>query len=1032
MGNIPEFHNLLESYLKEVSETTASSDATEESYYSHLRALFQQVANGLGFSKTHITILPKKTEAGNPDFRIWDGNQHIVGYIEAKVPGADLDKIENTPQLQRYRSTFHNLFLTDFYEFRLYRNGRLLSKVCISDFEAFPKSKFIIVRDEGEFAKLLEKFYSFTIPKAYTSESLALELAKRTRFLKDEVIIEELREEKLNEALLGFYEAFKKYLIAGVTIEEFADLYSQTITYGLFAARTRAGDQFNRKLAYSYIPQTIGILRDVFSFISLGRIPAQMEVIIDDISEVLLCADIDKILSQYYKAHKGQDPIIHFYETFLAEYSPETREKRGVYYTHEPIVNYIVKSLNEILIHNFGKADGFADTSVKVLDPASGTLTFLVQTTKLAIESFVAVHGEGGKDKFIKEHILKSFFAFELMMAPYAIGHMKMGLTLEGFNYKLQDDDRFQLFLTNTLEIENIAQTKIPGMASLSEESKQAAIIKKDKPILALLGNPPYSVASYNKSEEFDKLMALYKQDVKGEKNIQILTDDYVKFIRFCHWKIEQTNTGVIGLITKNTYLSAMPFKGMRQQLLGYFDSVYILNLHGRLYEKAPDGSKDQSVFNIRVGTAIMLLVKDNSKTEEWASLHYAECYGTRESKFKYLNENTYQTTKWERLPVDTDYFFFEKKPSEDKDLYNSFTPLDYILRVNISGIKTHRDHFITADSKTELKSRLEKFIDLPVEAIKTAFNLEDRGGFSVAHARQGYTKVDDDKFQDYAFKPFRNKTIYYDPRFITRDRFSVMQSFISGQPNIGLVVKKRFLGGEYTHCFVTDKLTDINFLGGGSYIFPLHSYSGNIGFAASNIHPIFEDTLNSVYAQNVSANDILQYIYAILHSKIYRRQFSGLLKIDFPKIPFPKVRELFNAVSKLGGELIKLHLLSSSELSKPNTKLLGDGNCVVQSIRYKAGNKRLYINDSQYFSNVSKAVWEFEVGKNRIIQQYIKDRKDKVLSLADMIQFYKITNAVEGTLDIQTKIDGIYPAIIADTIKVNLEKSKLWDSSSI
>lgn len=1032
MTNTPEFHALLESYLKEVSKTTSTGDATEESYYPHLSALFQQVATDLGLSKIHITILPKKTEAGNPDFRIWDGKQHIVGYIEAKVPGTDLDKIENTRQLQRYRNTFHNLFLTDFYEFRLYRNGNLLSKVCISDFLVSPKAKFVVVKDEIEFAKLLEKFYSFSIPKVYTAESLAIELAKRTRFLKDEVLIEELKEENPNDALLGFYEAFKKYLIAGLTVEEFADFYSQTITYGLFAARTRAGGQFNRKLAYSYIPQTIGILRDVFSFISLGKIPTQMEVIIDDITEVLLFADIDKILNQYYKAHKGQDPIVHFYETFLAEYSVETREKRGVYYTYEPIVNYIVKSLNEILIHNFGKAEGFSDASVKVLDPAGGTLTFLVQTVKLAIENFTALYGEGGKDKFIKEHILKNFYAFELMMAPYAIAHMKMGLTLEGFNYKLQDDDRFQLFLTNTLELENIAQTKIPGMASLSEESKQATIIKKDKPILALLGNPPYSVASYNKSEEFDKLMQLYKQDVKDQKNIQILTDDYVKFIRFCHWKIEQTNTGVIGLITKNTYLSSMPFKGMRKQLLEYFDSLYILNLHGKLYEKNPDGTKDQPVFNIRVGTAIMLLVKDNSKTAEWGGLHYAERYGTRESKFKYLNENTYRTTTWESLPIDTKYFFFEKKPLEDTDLYNSFIPLDCILKVSISGIKTHRDHFITSDSKDELKSRLQKFIDLPEDAIKSAFNLEEGGSFSVAHAKYGFTKIDDDKFHDYAFKPFHNKTIYYDSRFVTRDRVSVMKSFISGQPNIGLVVKKRYVGGEYTHCFVTDKLTDINFLGGGSYIFPLYNYSANVGFFNSNVHPVFEEALNSLYAQSVSAGNIFHYIYAFLYSKIYRQQFSGLLKTDFPKIPFPKTQELFNVMSNLGERLIKLHLLSSSELSKPNTRFIGKGNDLVQPAKYEAVNQRLYINGNQYFSNISKAVWEFEVGNNRVTQQYIKSKEDKALSLADITQFCKIANAVKGTIAIQDKIDQIYPDIILDTIKVDLEKFKLQGLSSI
>jgi hypothetical protein len=297
MLDINQLHGLLATYLKKCSETTKSGDAREESYYPHISELFQSVAIALDKNKIHITTLPKKTDAGNPDFRIWDGEQHIVGYIEAKTPGTDLGKTQNTEQLIRYRNTFHNLILTDFYTFKLYRNGNLVNEVVISEY--LSKLKILAINNVKEFSILLDKYYSFLLPKVYTAESLALELAKRTRFLRDEVLIEELKEENPNEALSGFYEAFQKYLIAGLSIEDFADLYSQTITYGLFAARTRAGDQFTRKSAYDYIPNTIGILKDVFSFISLGKIPIQMAVIIDDISEVLSVADADSILNQY-------------------------------------------------------------------------------------------------------------------------------------------------------------------------------------------------------------------------------------------------------------------------------------------------------------------------------------------------------------------------------------------------------------------------------------------------------------------------------------------------------------------------------------------------------------------------------------------------------------------------------------------------------------------------------------------------------------------------------------------------------------
>ncbi|MFM8832496.1 MAG: N-6 DNA methylase, partial [Cytophagales bacterium] len=413
---------MLQDYLKKIADTTAQGDAREESYYGNFASFIAVFAESIRRKKIQITTLPKKTEAGNPDFRIWDGQQSIVGYIEAKKPGENLDSIENSTQLERYRGVFPNLILTDFYEFRLYRNGQLIDKVSIGRPFIAKKLKTVPpVENEEKLLALLNKYFSFTLPKVFTAESLASELAKRTRFLRDVVIAVEMNSplssgegSGVRSPVHGFYTAFKKYLIADLKEDGFADIYSQTITYGLFAARTRANGKFNRKLAFDLIPQTIGILRDVFQFISLGKkLPVGMEVAIDDIAEVLHAADVSSILHEYYRKGKGEDPIVHFYETFLNIYDPATREKRGVYYTPEPVVKYIVRAIHDLLKTHFDLQDGLASKEVTLLDPAGGTLTFPAEAIKLATKEFTSKYGDGGLNQFFQHHILKHYFAFE-------------------------------------------------------------------------------------------------------------------------------------------------------------------------------------------------------------------------------------------------------------------------------------------------------------------------------------------------------------------------------------------------------------------------------------------------------------------------------------------------------------------------------------------------------------------------------------------------------------------------------------------
>jgi len=1028
---------MLRSYLKKIADTATRGDAREESYYSILKDLLDTYCDSIGKKKIHITSQPKKTEAGNPDFRVWDGKQYITGYIEAKDPSVDnLDRIEDTDQLKRYLHTFPNLILTNFLEFRLYRNGVLTDKALIGRPVILHKLKTTPpVEKEQELLKLFEKFFSFSIPKVYDAKSLALELAKRTRFLKDEVVAQELREEEETGKgfIRGFYKAFKDYLISSLTEDEFSDLYAQTITYGLFAARTRAENGFSRKLAYDNIPATIGILRDVFQFVSLGSLPQQMEWIIDDISEILSVTDTDKILRQYFHEGKGKDPIVHFYETFLSEYDPKVREMRGVYYTPEPVVSYIVRSLHSILKEQFKRPDGFASSTVTVLDPAAGTLTFLAETAKLAVDEFVSKYGEGGKENFIRDHILKNFYAFELMMAPYAVGHLKMSFLLEELGYRLQKDDRVQLYLTNTLEMEELPETQLPGMASLSEESHLAGNVKKEKPILVILGNPPYSKISVNKSEFIEHEMDVYKEDVRDEKNIQPLSDDYIKFIRFAHWKIDRDGNGIIGMITNNSYLSGLIHRGMRKKLFESFDEIYILNLHGssRFGEKSPDGSKDENVFDIQQGVSISLFIKKETHGKD-CCVFYQDLYGSREAKYDYLSTSDFHTTEWKHLKPSEPYHFFDEKDFSLQSTYDRFVSIKKVFNIFSSGVKTRRDHFLTDFEITVLQRRIQTMREtkLDNDMFSITYHLKDSDHWNTAREREKLRSEENwrNQFYRFSYRPFDIRWIYYQPNLIARGdaRQEMMRHFF--KDNLGLISARNSKSLIVNHFFCCDTLVEMK-CGEStiqSYVFPLFVYPSQEkkdlfhaeGEARQpNIKADIFKSLSNVYKKEISPESIFYYIYAVLYSETYRTKYAEFLKIDFPRVPVTKDYKLFKKMSEYGNRLVDLHLLKSSDLDSPIAKFQGKGDYRVEKPKYDVKAGYIHINASQYFEGISQAVWAYQIGGYQICDKWLKDRKGRILSLDEIQTYCRIATAIEKTIEIQKSVDSIYEKLERELI---------------
>ena len=1047
----PIVKRMIETYIKKIASSTTQGDAREESYYGNFANFLESFAEETGKKHIQITTLPKKTEAGNPDFRVWDGKQQIVGYIEAKKPGENLNLIEDSEQLKRYRSTFPNLILTDFYEFRLYRNGELFDKVLLARPFIAKKLKTIPpVEHKEKFITLLEKFFSYSLPNVLTAEHLAVELAKRTGFLRDEVVVKELEEEEHGKGkTFGFYTAFKQYLVSDLSPKDFADIYSQTITYGLFAARTRATGVFNRKLAYDLIPKTIGILRDVFRFISLDKLPPQMEVIIDDIAEVLQAADVNKILDEYYRKGKGEDPIVHFYETFLNIYDPGTREKRGVYYTPEPVVKYIVRAIHDLLKTHFHLQDGLASKAVTLLDPAGGTLTFPAEAIKLAVEEYTTKYGDAGKTKLIKNQILKNFYSFELMMAPYAIGHIKISFLLEELGYTMQDDDRFKLYLTNTLDMEDLKQTEIPGLESLSDENHLAGQIKQKEPILVILGNPPYSAnsANYNTwtdkllKEEVDGAIGYYTVDGKplGEQNSKLLQDDYVKFLRFAQWKIHKAGQGIVGMITNHSYLENVTFRGMRQSLMNTFNEIYIIDLHGNSLKKetTADGGKDENVFDIRQGTAIAVFVK--TKNSKDCKVYHRDIQGLRKEKYEWLENKPFKLKDYEALKPVTPWYFLAKKDFENIKQYEKWFSISEIFPVNSTGVKTHRDDLVISYSLNELENRMRQFRNLKFDEvfIKEAYNVKEIGEWSLKEARIKASKDTDfmEKICLITYRPFDTRYIIFSEDVIDRSRRDVMQHML--KENLSLCFMRQYSGSDpYSHALVSDQMVDNRTFFSSKGIIqqaPLYLYEtekakkkaalstmmlfetaaeyGKAKGKKANIAPKVFEQFGKTFGKIPTPEQILQYCYAVLYSNIYREKYAEFLKIDFPRIPFTKNYDLFKEMSKLGEELIELHLLKHKALNKPILKYFGKGkDDAIVKPRYDEENERVYINDQKYFENISAEIWNYQIGGYQVMEKYLKDRKGR--QMEDAGHYCQMGTSIAKTIEVQNEIDKLFPKV--------------------
>ena len=924
---------------------------------------------------------------------------------------------------------------------------------------------------------------AFTLRHRYvptTSKQLAIEMARLAAQIRDQVK-SVYDYEIASGPLHKLFESFKKVLIYDLEVDTFADMYAQTIAYGLFSAKATHEGEFAIEDISAMIPTTNPFLKNLFEECTrIGETQRDCldleELGVTELVKMLKEVNIEAILQDFGRQKKGEDPVIHFYEDFLREYDPKQKVKRGVFYTPDPVVSFIVRSVDYLLRTEFDCPDGLADTStipvtykntkingevieevkqvpkVQILDPATGTGTFLKYVIEEIRKTFEENHKDSSDEELRKEwneyvdkNLLPRVFGFELLMAPYAIAHLKLGLKLRETGYEFLSYRRLGVALTNALESGTAsAETLKPHLGWLAQESKYSDHIKTSENVSVVIGNPPYSGHSANihcdwiadllrgKKSDGARESNYFEVDGEslGERNPKWLNDDYVKFIRFGQWRIDKTGEGILAFITNHSYLDNPTFRGMRQQLMESFTDIYVFDLHGnsKKKEKCPDGSKDENVFDIQQGVAIGIFVKNPQKTSP-AKVHHADLWGLREEKYKRLFENSIDAIQWDEVKLTSPFYFFYPQDVELKAEYESGWKIAGIMPKNSVGIVTARDRLTIQDSPEEVLEIVQDFSAMTEDIARSTYNLgKDAPHWKVSFAQNDLKEsgLKKELIVPILYRPFDIKYTYYTGHsqgFICRPRPEVMHHM--AHENFGLCVGRagQVVGLEkpWNIVFCSECIEDLNlFYRGGNVNFPLYCYFDKLKKGISNkgtpeqkrvtnISKEFLYALKEALGGEPIPEEIFYYIYAVLYSPSYRARYAAFLKYDFPRVPLTSDKDLFKTLCGLGSELVSLHLMKSPELDNLITEFKGEGDNVVAAIGKKSyKNGKLGINKTQYFEGIPEEVYNFHIGGYQVCQKWLKDRKGRELTEEEIEHYQKIVVAINETIRIMEEIDGV------------------------
>ncbi|EAK0436317.1 DNA methyltransferase [Campylobacter lari] len=1087
---------MLKAYLENIKDISINDK--EHTHRTALQNLLQAIKeNQDKQNKISIKQEPNNDKEGRgaPDFLITK-DFLTLGYIENKRVNANLDNIIKSDQILKYTKLSPNIILTDYLRFVLLslseKNEIIICKevkICsLDEIKNTLKNQSLLETKSKELNELFAIFFA-KIPNPINSAlDFANHLSLRTRILKDELLLS-----IENETLISLFNTFKETLYKELSYEEFCDSFAQTLTYSLFLAKlnNNTAKEIDLNNAKKFIPKSFPLIRSMSGFLddsfeNLESIKWLLEEIINIINHI----DITSIIKELNKTGEKdlfnrptilsthKDPYLHFYETFLASYDPKLREVRGVYYTPAPVVTFIINAINEVLKQDFNHKKGLSealDKNITLLDFATGTGTFLLESFRKALEPI-----NKNSVNYNPKALIDKFCGFEFLIAPYTIAHLKLSQSFkEEFNSPLNDNESLKIALTNTLYSksttqEENSQNTLFTLTDLTNEFKKAQKIKEEQ-ILIITGNPPYSGASSNKglyedeikisyglepskanlSKEQKEWINLYfkekskqntstfkaiyeKHKLENEKNPKWLLDDYVKFIRFAQSKIDSQENGIFAFISNNGFLDNPTFRGMRYSLMQSFDKIYILNLHGdtRKKEKAPDGSKDENVFDIMQGVSINIFIKQNSKAKN-TKIYYHDLYGKRKDKYEFLYENDLNSIKWTLVKNNEPFYLFLPQNNDLLEEYNKGISVKDIFMLSGVGICSKRDNIVFHNKKENLIQLLKDFNTKTKDELYKIYDIgEDSRDWKLDSAINAVNKNHNnlEKFiKKCRYRPFDNKWTYYienSKSFMAYPVYDIFEHFLENE-NIGLNVSRQSkLNGGWQYAFITNSLVDLSLMGGGNtgagYIFPLYLYpttrskkflkkenpnfnEENFTSKIENFKESFRTFIDEFYKEKFSPEDILGYIYAVLFHKIYREKYLDFLKIDFPKIPFVENKKTFKNLSKLGLKLLNLHLLKNDELnSNAGEALFKDiknKNFKIQKIKYNKDTKELFINESLYFNKVSPEIYEFKIGGYAVLDKYLKSHKEEDI---DHKHFTLIIQTLDETLKIQDEISKI------------------------